>query len=51
MRIVEITKDGCIVFTPLDMEELKIAPGEKYVIERDNDVITLTPFDVMPAQD
>lgn len=51
MRIVEVTKDGCIVFTPLDMEELKILPGEKYVLERNDDAIILTPLDLLPAQE
>jgi len=51
MRIVEVTKDGCVVFTPLDMEELKILPGEKFVLERNNDVIILTPLDLVPAQE
>ena len=50
MRVVEVTKDGCIVFTPLDMEELKILPGEKYVLERNDDAIILTPLDLLPAQ-
>ena len=51
MRIVEITKDGCIVFTSLEMEELKLSPGDKFIIEQDNDVITLTPLAFLPAQD
>jgi len=51
MRIVEVTKDGCIVFTPLDMEELKILPGGKFVLERSSDALILTPLDLLPAQE
>ncbi len=51
MRIVEVTKDRCIVFTPLDMEELKIFPGDKFVLERSSDVVILTPLNLLPAQE
>jgi hypothetical protein len=33
------------------MNELKILPGEKFVLERNDDAIILTPLNLLPAQE
>ena len=51
MRVVTVSKDGVIALTPLDMQELKLLPGDEFVLERQGELIILTPLNLLPAQD
>ncbi len=51
MRVVTLTKDGVILLTPLDMQEFHLVPGDEFILANEGDIITLTPLNLLPAQD
>ena len=44
MRVIEIAPDGTIKLAPQDLEELKINPGDEYILAKEGDILTLTPL-------
>jgi len=46
-----LTKDGVIALTSLDLQELKIVPGDEFVLAKEGDIITRTPLSLLPAQE
>ena len=50
-RIVTISVDGSIKLTPLDLQELRLTPGDEYVMQRQGDDLILTPLNLLPAQE
>jgi hypothetical protein len=50
-RIVTISVDGSIKLTPLDLQELRLTPGDEYVMQRQGDDLILSPLNLLPAQE
>ena len=50
-RIVTISHDGCIKLTSLDLQELRLTPGDEYVMQRQGDDLILSPLNLLPAQE